>query len=148
MINEIRAAGANNIIVAGGLDWAYDLTGIVSGYALEDTAKGSGIVYDSHIYPVKEWNGANHNARVLCVADTYPLMIGEIGIDPDGQWGSVNRPTWLKDMLDWIDKNDLHWAAWCFHTAATPIMISDWKYTPTPWHGAIVKERLLSYGNK
>ena len=74
-------------------------------------------------------------------------MIGEIGIDPDGQWGAASRPTWLSDMLDWMDDNGLHWAGWCFHTAATPNMISDWFYTPTEHHGAIMKERLLSYCN-
>jgi endoglucanase len=146
MINEIRALGANNIIIAGGLDWAYDLRGIAS-YALTDTPEGNGIVYDSHIYTIKEWDGINHDAKVLCIAGDYPVMIGEIGIGPDGQWGAAKYPSWLTDMLDWMDSNKLSWAGWCFHTAAGPSMISDWQYTPTPYHGAIIKKRLLSYPN-
>jgi hypothetical protein len=144
ILNEIRAVGANNIIIAGGIDWAYDLTGVKT-YALDETSKGNGIIYDSHIYPWKEWNGAHHDEKILCIADEYPIIIGEIGIDPDGEWGAASRPTWLKDMYDWIDNNNLHLAAWCFHTAATPKMLSDWNYTPTPWHGEITKARLLSY---
>jgi hypothetical protein len=144
MVNEIRALGANNIIIAGGIDWAYDLRGIAGAYALQDTPEGNGIVYDSHIYPWKEWDGKNHRARVL-IANKYPIMIGEIGIDPEGQWGASGRPSWLKDMLSWMDENNLHWTAWCFHTSATPNMISDWAYTPTKHHGVIVKERLLRY---
>jgi len=147
IVNEIRALGANNIIVAGGVDWAYDLRGIASSYALADTPEGNGIVYDSHIYPFKEWDGKNHDAKVLCIADTYPVLIGEIGIDPDGEWGAARYPAWLGGMLDWIDLNRLNWAGWCFHTAATPNMISDWQYTPTKHHGVIIKQRLLSYPN-
>jgi endoglucanase len=147
IVNEIRALGANNIIAAGGIDWAYDLRGIASSYALTDTPEGNGIVYDSHIYPFKEWDGKNHDAKVLCIAGDYPVLIGEIGIDPDGQWGAARYPTWLSDMLDWIDRNRLNWAGWCFHIAAPPNMISDWKYTPTKHHGAIIKQRLLSYPN-
>jgi len=144
IINEIRALGANNLIIAGGLDWAYDLRGIAS-YPLTDTPEGNGIVYDSHIYPMKEWDGKNHDAKVLCIAGDYPVMIGEIGIGSDGQWGAAKYPSWLTEMLDWMDTNKLSWAAWCFHTEAGPSMISDWQYTPTAYHGAIVKKRLLSY---
>jgi len=145
ILEKIRALGANNIIIAGGLDWAYDLRGIALTYALKDTPEGNGIMYDSHIYPFKEWDGKNHDAKVLCIADKYPVLIGEFGIDPDGQWGAVKFPSWLSGMLDWMDTNKLNWAGWCFHTAATPNMISDWKYTPTKHHGAIIKQRLLSY---
>jgi hypothetical protein len=145
IVNEIRKAGANNIIIAGGLDWAYDLTGVAS-YALTDTPQGNGIVYDSHIYPWKEWNGRNHDTKVLSIADKYPVIVGEIGIDLFGEWGAFeNFSGWLKGMLDWFDKNELHWTAWCFHKDATPNMISDWSFTPTKHHGAVVKERLLSY---
>jgi hypothetical protein len=146
IVNEIRALGANNLIFAGGVDWAYDLRGIAS-YALTDTPQGNGIVYDSHIYPWKEWDGKNHNAKVLCITDAYPILIGEFGIDPDGQWGAASRPSWLEGMLDWMDANKLHWTGWCFHTSATPSMISDWRYTPTKHHGAILRQRLLSYPN-
>jgi endoglucanase len=146
IINEIRALGANNLIIAGGLDWAYDMRGIAS-YALKDTPEGNGIVYDSHIYPMKEWDGRNHDAIVLCITNDYPVMIGEIGISPEGPWGAAMKPSWLTDMLDWMDANKLNWAGWCFHTAAGPSMISDWQYTPTEYHGAVVKKRILSYSN-
>ena len=146
ILEEIRAAGANNILIAGGLDWAYDLSGIVN-YALKDTPEGNGIIYDSHIYPWKEWDGNNHHFRVLRIYNDHPIIIGEIGIDPDGEWGANDRPNWLKNMLDWIDAYELNFAGWCFHTDATPSMISNWQYTPTRHHGAVLKERFLSYSN-
>jgi hypothetical protein len=147
ILEEIRALGANNIIIAGGLDWAYDLRGIAGAYALEDTPEGNGIIYDTHIYPFKEWNGMHHDLYVLCITDKYPVMIGEIGIDPDGEWGAASRPSWLKIMLGWAEVHNLNLIGWCFHPTATPSMISDWKFTPTKHHGAILKEKLLSYPN-
>jgi hypothetical protein len=145
IVDAIRKNGANNIIIAGGLDWAYDLRGITN-YALADTPSGNGIMYDSHIYPWQEWDGNNHQSKVLCIADDYPIIIDEIGINlSDGNNGADKKPAWLSNMLDWIDANGLHWTGWSFHPSATPNMISDWKYTPTPHHGAVLKARLLSY---
>lgn len=150
ILSEIRKLGANNIIVAGGLDWAYDLRGINDTYALVDTPNGNGIVYDSHIYPLKEWDGINHNTKVLCIADKYPILVGEFGIELEGQWGAKEKPAWLKNLLDWMDANELHWAGWAFFAFEPPTthgIIADWKYQPTAYYGAIVKERLLSYPN-
>ena len=50
--------------------------------------------------------------------------------------------TWAPDMLAAIQKYKLHWTGWCFHPKATPIMISDWSYTPTPFWGSYAKEAL------
>jgi endoglucanase len=49
---------------------------------------------------------------------------------------------WAPDMLGLIQKHRLHWAAWCFHPLATPRIILDWKYVPTPFWGDFVKRAL------
>lgn len=36
LVDVIRETGAKNLIVAGGLDWGYDLGGILEGFALDD----------------------------------------------------------------------------------------------------------------
>jgi hypothetical protein len=51
--------------------------------------------------------------------------------------------TWVPDMLGTIQKHKLHWAAWSMHTDATPRIISDWDFTPTPFWGAFVRTALL-----
>ncbi|MEZ0297942.1 MAG: cellulase family glycosylhydrolase, partial [Candidatus Methylacidiphilales bacterium] len=54
LINAVRETGAKNIIIAGGVDWGYDLTGVVNA-PLNDPS-GNGIIYSSHIYPwKKDW---------------------------------------------------------------------------------------------
>ena len=142
LVETIRATGAKNIIIAGGLDWAYDLSGILKGYALEDKT-GNGIMYSAHIYPWKsDWQG-----KVLDVAAKYPIFVGEVGADVKKMsFLPLDRQedpaTWVPDMLGLIQKYKLNWTGWSFHVWATPVMLSDWDYTPTPFWGEPAKEAL------
>lgn len=142
LVDVIRETGAKNLIIAGGLDWGYDLGGILEGFALDDRG-GNGIMYSSHVYPWKsDWQG-----KFLAIAAKYPVFIGEVGADtqrmdflpPERQ---EDPATWVPDMLGIIQKHRLHWTAWCFHPKSTPRVLLDWDYTPTPFWGVPVKEAL------
>jgi hypothetical protein len=143
LVDAVRGAGARNVIVAGGLGFAFDLTGIVNGYALEDT-KGNGVAYATHFY---NWHGgwAKH---ILGTAAKYPVLVGECGADVNKMtFVPSNKQedpyTWAPDAIGFIQKNHLNWTAWCFHTRANPNMLLDWEYdTPTPYWGAFVKAAL------
>lgn len=144
LVKAVRDTGAKNIIVAGGLDWAYDLWGIVNGYALDDLG-GNGIIYVSHIYPWKnDWQG-----KVLIAADKHPIIITEIGCPEKWEDFSFIPPAqryplegWSEDVLGMIQKNKLHWTGFSFHPVCGPPVIKDWEYTPTPFWGVYVKEAL------
>ncbi len=142
LINAVRETGAKNVVIVGGLDWAYDLSGLLQGYELDDKG-GNGIMLASHIYPWK----TGWEEKVLKVAEKYPIFLGEVGADvkkmsfiPEER--QEDPYTWVPDMLGTIQKYRLNWTGWCFHPGATPIMISDWKYTPTPYWGLPAKEAL------
>ncbi len=142
LVNAVRSTGAHNVIVASGLAWAGDLSGVANGYALEDKS-GHGIIYGWHNYNWhKDWQG-----RVLGAAAKYPILVGEVGADvkkmdfiPSAD--QEDPYTWVPDMLGFIQKYKLNWTAWCLHPAATPVLISDWNYTPTPYWGVFAKEAL------
>ncbi|MET0263731.1 MAG: cellulase family glycosylhydrolase [Rariglobus sp.] len=142
VLEELRSTGARNVVVAGALDYAYDLSGILKGFALEDKT-GNGIMYASHIYPWKsDWQG-----KMLDVAAHHPILIGEIGADSKPQpWETpanyVTPESWLPDMLGLIKKHRLNWTGWSFHPKAGPAMLSDWRYTPSPYWGAWAKRAL------
>lgn len=142
LVNAVRSTGAKNIIIAGGVFWCNDLTGVVNGYALEDKT-GNGIMYSWHTYNWhKDWA-----KKVLPAAEKYPIFLGEVGADvkkmdfiPSAD--QEDPYTWVPDMLGFIQKHKINWTGWCFHPSATPVMISDWDYTPTPYWGAFAKRAL------
>ena len=45
-------------------------------------------------------------------------------------------------MLGVVQTHRLNWTGWCLHPKASPIMISDWSYTPTPYWGEFAKDAL------
>jgi hypothetical protein len=143
LVDAIRETGARNIIIAGALDWAYDLSGILKGYALDDP-NGNGIMYASHVYPWKRgWQRA-----FLDVVEQHPVFMGEVGASihkmsfiPES--AQEDPATWVPDMLGLIQQHRIHWTGWSFHTWATPTMLSDWEiYTPTPYWGEPAKRAL------
>jgi endoglucanase len=137
LLEVCRARRSRNVIVAGGLDWAYDLRGIADGYALNDS-KGNGVVYDTHLYPMKQWythgntKSQDWDRLVMGAGAKFPVMIGEFG---DG------KDDYARKVLEFGNKNNLPWVAWCLHPAARPVLIEDWQYTPSAF-GAVVKEAL------
>lgn len=141
LVDAVRSTGAKNIIIAGGLFWCNDLSGVVNGYALDDKG-GNGIMYSWHTY---NWHPGW--ARILPVAEKYPIFLGEVGADVK-KMGFIPTEdqedpfTWVPDMLGFIQKHKINWTGWCFHPYATPVMISDWDYTPTPFWGEFAKKAL------
>lgn len=142
MLDAVRATGARNIAVVGGLDYAYDLSGIVDGFALEDKS-GHGIMYASHVYPWKK----NWRKKLLDAAALHPILLGEVGADankmsfiPADQ--QEDAATWTPAMLGLIQQYRLNWTAWSFHPKASPRMLLDWDYTPTPFWGQPAKDAL------
>lgn len=141
LLDAVRGTGAKNLVVVGGLTWSSDLRGIVDGYALDDRG-GNGIIYGWHIY---NWH-KNWEKLMLAVSEKHPILVGETGADTKildfiPREAQEAPETWVPDMLGFIQKHKLNWTGWCFHPGAAPVMISDWKYTPTPW-GAMAKEAL------
>lgn len=140
LVEELRSTGAKNVIIAGGLDWSYDCTGILNGYALKDPS-GNGIAYSVHVYPWK----SNWQKSFLDCAAKYPLFLGEVGCMEKKMSfeKTLQDPyVWAPEMLACIQKYRLNWTAWSFHTNAEPCVISDWDYTPTTCWGSFVRAAL------
>jgi hypothetical protein len=136
LLDTCRAKGARNVIVAGGLDWAYDLSGIVQGHALKDP-QGNGVMYATHIYPWKK----NWDKHVTIATTNFCVFVGEVGCEPKGK--DEDPVTWAPKILSYIEQHQLNWTAWDLHPSAGPTLIKDWTYTPTTWWGAPAKKALL-----
>jgi len=142
LLDAVRGTGARNVVLVGGLDYAYDLSGMANGYALKEKG-GNGIILSTHIYPWKKgWA-----AKVLLVADKYPILVGEVGAGAKKMdWLPAEQQedavTWVPAMLGFIQKNQLHWTAFAFHPKAGPAMLTGWDYTPNATWGAPAKRAL------
>lgn len=151
LVDAVRSTGAKNVVIAGGLNWANDLTGIESeaiergekkSYRLTD-ATGNGIMYAWHTYHWhKGWG------RIPPVAAKHPIFLGEVGACPHGIMNFIpdnqqeDPYTFSPDMLGFIQKLRINWTAWCFHPKAAPCMIKSWDYDPTPYWGEFAKRAL------
>ncbi len=142
LVDAVRSTGAKNIVIAGGVFWCNDLSGITKGHTLQDQL-GNGIMYSWHTY---NWH-TDWEEKLLATAALHPIFVGEVGADitkmsfiPEAD--QEDPFTWVPDMLGFIQKHRLNWTGWCLHPKASPIMISDWNYTPTPFWGTFAKRAL------
>lgn len=149
LVDTVRATGAENILLAGGLDWSYDLRGILHGYALKDTSSGHGIAYTWHVYPWKDHWAAS---GVFAVAAKYPVFVTEVGCPLN--WSSFKwvvsawrfaklgpKSAWPRDILGAIQHYHLNWTGFSFNPYCGPPLIKNWHYAPTLW-GKYVKAAL------
>lgn len=144
LIDAVRGAGARNPVVVAGPDEAYDLSGVLKGFDLDDR-DGLGIIWDTHVYPWRRgWQGG-----FLDLAKVRPVLVGEVGCDrvrydyvPPA--GFEDPYTWAPDMIGCIQQNRLHWTAGSFHPKCQPAMVRDQTtFEPTAYWGAFVKAALL-----
>ncbi len=123
LYDTIRRTGAKNIVIIGGLSWAFNDFGIPHGYAV----KGFNIVYDCHVYPWKhKWRQNFEQA-----ARSVPMIIDEFG-------GNASNVPFGKRVLAFAARHDISWCAWCFHPKASPMLIKNWSYQPTTF-GRLIK---------
>jgi len=140
MLDTIRAAGAKNVVIAGGLDWAYDFSGILAGRQLFDP-KGNGVIYANHCYDNKRDSVYTWIAKMEQATARLPVIVSEFGGN-SGPSKRVSADDWLMHVLQAIDDHQWSYTAWDLHPVAGPRLISDWNYTPSPRYGVFVKQAL------
>jgi hypothetical protein len=136
LYNAVRGAGADNLVLIGGLDWAFDLTVVqrrpISGY---------NIVLASHPYQDKQ----DFAGKVDALSGTYPIILTEFG----DRSGSCNTTT-ATTTINHANQMGYSWTAWAWYpqtgtSACTfPTLISDWNGTTTA-QGSVAKAALLAY---
>jgi endoglucanase len=134
LYETVRATGAQNVVTISGLDWGYDLSGVLRGYAIN----GVNYLYETHPYPNKK----NWDKCFGQVSRIYPVYVGEWGFGGHGL-GSTNGLEYAHNLMAYAQQHHLHWTAWDFHTEAGPTLIKDWNYEPTVF-GQFVKAQLAT----
>ncbi len=144
LVDTIRGAGVSNVLVVGGLQYSYDLTGL-STNALADTASnsgttvaGNGILYSAHVYNNKGVTAGGWDPYVTVATTNHAVMIEEFGES------STDPSNWDNQTIAWIngsnDKSYVYSAmAWAFSPDDGPQLLTSFSgYPATSYHGAPV----------
>ncbi len=140
LYDAVRATGAQNLVVIGGLDWAYDLSGVPA-----NRISGYNIVYATHPYtspdrtlrPPSDWDRA-----FGFLTSTDPVVATEFGVLNDSQC----RFDYDTQLIDYADAHLAGWTAWAWYPGGCtfPAVVYDWAGTPSPT-GTLVRSALLAY---
>jgi len=136
LYNTVRNTGADNVVIVGGLNWAYDLSGVAQ-YALQ----GDNIMYNTHPYnypgkqPSDWWNSFGY------LTPKYPVIATEFGDGDCTAW-------YYQQFVDFTQKNGIHWTAWAWYPGgcAFPALIDGWNYTASV-SGQVVQQALKNAAN-
>jgi hypothetical protein len=143
LTDAIRAQGAKNLVLAGGLDWAYDLSGVVGGYALS----GTNIAYDTHVYTRWHTTTADWDAHFGVVTGTYPVVSTEWGSNDCTSADSLRLAQYFDAPMG-DAAHRMGWTIWSWNNPGScqqPSVIADWNGTPMPGQGAMIKTLLGWY---
>ena len=136
MLDAVRGTGATNLVLAGGLNWAGDLSGWLA-HAPHDSQSnlaGAGHVY----YKPEQCMGAAcySTLQAFSQAAQVPLVTGEVG-----EFDCAH--TFIDSFMSWADTSNVSYLAWSWSLepcgspgpgySAGPSLITDWSGTPTAY---------------
>jgi Cellulase (glycosyl hydrolase family 5) len=124
LVNAVRATGATQPIMLGGLAWANDLS---SWLANKPTDSAKALVASFHNYNFNLCDSSCWNATVAPLAAQVPVVTGEMG-ENDCAHGYIDQ------YMSWADAHGISYLGWTWDTwdcANGPALISDYSGTPT-----------------
>jgi hypothetical protein len=135
LYDAVRGTGAENLVVIGGLQFAYDLSGVPS-YRVQ----GHNIVWATHPYNQTGKQPANWGTGFGGLAATDPVMATEFG--DSTSCGS----DYDSALIAYADAHHVSWSAWAWYVSGCtfPSIITDWSGTPNA-AGTAVKSALAAY---
>jgi|HubBroStandDraft_6_1064221.scaffolds.fasta_scaffold62343_2 endoglucanase len=137
LVNTIRAVGATNPLMVGGLDWANDLSGWLTH---EPKDPLNAIIASWHSYPGETCGSAScWTSTVAPVALQVPVVTGEIGDNV------ATAATYVDSLLPWEDAHGISYVGWTWNAwgDSSNILIADYTGTPTANFGQKFHDHLV-----
>jgi hypothetical protein len=137
LVTAIRAAGATNPLMVGGLDWANDLSGWL---AHQPQDPQHAIVASWHSYPGESCDTAScWNSTIAPIALQVPVVTGETGDNVS------TATTYIDSFLPWEDSQGISYLGWTWNTwgDSTDVLIADYTGTPTTNYGQKFHDHLV-----
>jgi hypothetical protein len=138
LVHTVRATGAKNPIMIGGLDWANDMSGWL---AHEPKDPEGAIVASWHSYPGESCDTSTcWNSDVAPIAAVVPVVTGEVG-------DSVcSAGTYASTLLPWADTQGISYLGWTWNTwgDCDNVLITDYTGVPTSNFGQTFQAHLAA----
>ena len=132
LVHAVRGAGARNLIVLGGVQYANGLSGWLA-HRPVDPAEN--LAAGWHVYNFNPCRTrVCWDAHAAPVARQVPLLLAELGDDRGGA-------AFVGELMDWMDARGAGYLAWSWNVWGQPLdLIAAHDGTPTPY-GAIFRAR-------
>jgi hypothetical protein len=132
----VRATGAENLVIVGGLQFAYDLSGV-----RQYPVNGHNLLYATHPYnqpPNKQPSQWDFAFGYLTA--NYPVIATEFG---DIMSCATN---YYSAVISYADMHNMSWTGWAWYagTCQFPSLVTDWSGTPSA-AGMVEKSALMAY---
>jgi len=132
MINAVRGAGANNVIMLGGEEYSNDLT---SWLQYEPTDPDHNLVASWHSYNFNTCSSQScWTSQIAPVIASVPVVAGEIGENDCAG-------TYINPLTTWLESQKTSFLAWTWDNwsggcSSGPTLITDYTGTPTNYGAA------------
>jgi hypothetical protein len=140
LVDSVRATGASNVIMLGGLAYSNDLSQWLN---YRPTDPLNNLVAAAHIYNFNSCASAScWDAQLAPAAAKVPLILGEFG-ENDCAHGFVDG------LMNWADARSVGYLGWTWNNwdcSSGPSLITDYTGNPTAY-GQGLKTRLQAMAN-
>ncbi|WP_154769928.1 cellulase family glycosylhydrolase [Nakamurella alba] len=146
IVAAVRAAGAEQPILLGGLDYANDLRGWLAARPDDDQ-----LVASLHSYRGQRCSStACWNGEIAPVAAVVPVVIGEFGATTSD---AGTNATYLEALMDWADAHHVGYLAWAWWvlpdtSVGTLALLSADDGTPRAPAGTALRTHLLEVASQ
>jgi endoglucanase len=137
LVDAVRATGATNVLMLGGLEWANDLREWLAHKPVDPV---NNIAASWHAYSFNACATETcWDSQVAPLAQQVPVVLGEFGQDNCGF-------DYMQRLVTWADAHHLGYLAWTWNPwgcSTGAVLIKDWNGTPEAGVGEGLKAHLL-----
>ena len=141
LVAVLRSSASKVIPVVAGMDYAYDFSA-----GGDKPFSDPDIALSVHPYPgrARASRRAAWDANFGYLSDRYPMILTEIGFDPDGDGGYRDDLSYGRQIVGYAAERDMSWTAFVFHNEeGWPMpLFSDWDTLAPTLSGQFFKDVL------
>jgi hypothetical protein len=145
LVNTVRATGATNVILLGGLNFANDLSGWLTHVPNDPLGQIAASFHAYQSSPCSSptaYPGATDcwDQVIAPIAQQYPVITGELGEQDCGH-------SFVDAYMPWADAHGISYLGWTWNTwncNSGPALITDYSGTPTAFGQGLQAHLLLT----